>query len=102
LIGYSFFIAQYSLHYKHKILAVNDLFYVLPEHRCKFLGIKLIKESEKILQELGINQVHMRTKTYADFGSILKRAGYQAIEIAYRKDLTLLGESDNNNNQQGE
>lgn len=89
LIGYSFFILQYSFHYKQLICAVNDLFYLLPEYRGRWLGTKFLKESEALLKKMGVHQVQMRTKTYANFGKILERAGYKEIEIAYRKNINI-------------
>jgi len=87
LIGYSFFVLQYSFHYKQLICAINDLFYILPEYRGKFLGSKLLKESEEILNKMGVHQVQMRTKVYANFGKILERAGYKDTEVVYRKNI---------------
>jgi len=85
LVGYSFFVLQMSLHYQTVIMAANDLFYVLPEYRGKMLGSKLMREAEKILKDLGVHQILMRTKSYANFGVLLERNGYEETEVHYRK-----------------
>jgi GNAT superfamily N-acetyltransferase len=89
LVGYSFFALQYSFHYRDLVMAVNDLFYIKPEFRGTMQGAILIKKSENILRDLGIQQIQMRTKTYANFGILLERCGYQEVEVAYRKNISV-------------
>lgn len=85
LVGYAFFVLQMALHYKHHGMAANDLFFVLPEHRGKFTGSRLIDASEQELRRIGVQEIQMRTKTKHDFGRLLERKGFKETEIVYRK-----------------
>jgi len=89
LIGYAFFIVQRSLHYYDFIVAMADLYYVTPEYRKSGVGTELLNKSEEILKELGVHQIYMRTKVYANFGPLLEKIGYEEVEIAYKKNINI-------------
>jgi len=85
LVGYAFFILQFSLHYKELSMAANDLFYVRPEYRGRFIGGQLIDAAEKEFRQMGIRLIQMRTKTKHNFGRIPERKGFKETEVVYRK-----------------
>lgn len=89
LIGYAFFLVQRSLHYYDFIVAVADLYYVDPKYRHNNVGTDLLNKSEEILKDLGVHQIYMRTKVYADFSPLLEKNGYNKIEVAYKKNINI-------------
>lgn len=93
LIGYSAFITTPHLHYKSTPYAINDVFYIDPEHR-GLAGVRLIQQSEKLLREIGVRKVLYHVKLHvllgkgsnrAIVGRLLERLGYRHIEEVYAK-----------------
>jgi GNAT superfamily N-acetyltransferase len=85
LVGYCFSLMFLHLHYQDTLCAENDLIFISPEHRKGLLGVKLIRESEKLLKEAGCKAVQMRVKFVKDFGKIVERLGYYPSETLYHK-----------------
>ena len=85
LIGYFVVIANSNPHYKDHLFAVNDIIYLVPEHRKGFVGIKLIKYAEKDLKNFGVSVFTINTKVHKPFDSVLERLGFNLIERVYSK-----------------
>lgn len=86
LIGYSLFLIDKHIHIRDALCARQDILYVKPERR-GFLSLRFMKWCEKRLKKLGVKIIFTSTTTRLDFGTILKRTGYKAIETVYSKDL---------------
>lgn len=85
LVGYAFFVLSASLHYRTHLMAQNDLFFVLPSYRGRFVGGRLIDAAETLLKGAGVHEIQMRTKVKHNFGPLLERKGFNETEIVYRK-----------------
>jgi len=81
MVGYSVFFLNEHIHYKNNIIANNDVLFLAPEYRLGMTGIKLIKYSEMILQQLGVSKVIWHVKMAKDFRKLLHRMGYQDEDI---------------------
>jgi hypothetical protein len=81
MVGYSVFFLNEHIHYKNNIIANNDVLFLAPEYRLGMTGIKLIKYSEMILQQLGVSKVIWHVKMARDFRRLLHRMGYQDEDI---------------------
>jgi hypothetical protein len=81
MVGYSVFFLNEHIHYKNNIIANNDVLFLAPEYRLGMTGIKLIKYSEMILQQLGVSKVIWHIKQAKDFRKLLHRMGYQDEDI---------------------
>ena len=81
IVGYSVFFLNEHIHYKNNIIANNDVLFLAPEYRLGMTGIKLIKYSEMILQQLGVSKVIWHVKQAKDFRKLLHRMGYQDEDI---------------------
>ena len=90
LIGYSIFFLYKHLHYQDHLFASNDVLFLIKSARKGRQGIKLIRESERILKTLGVLRLSFHVKPKNDFSPILSRIGYGKEEIIMGK---LLGES---------
>jgi len=85
LIGYIGFIISTHPHYKDNIFASMDNVFIHREYRKGFAGIRLFKEAEKLLKELGVDMIMMRTKKHFDLSPIFERMGYLEMEKVYSK-----------------
>lgn len=85
LVGYHFVMLSPHLHYKQSLTAFTDIFYLEPEHRNGWIGVKLFKTMESTLKDRGVQRIYMGTKLKSDIGPILDRLGYNPIERLYTK-----------------
>ena len=81
MVGYSVFFLNEHIHYKNNIIANNDVLFLRATHRLGMTGVKLIKYSEMILQQLGVSKVIWHIKQAKDFRKLLHRMGYQDEDI---------------------
>ena len=87
LVGYCVFFLQNSLHYKAISSAHNDVFYIRPEYRKGFIGVRLLKKAEVALKDMGVDVLWCSFKTYAPLDSLFKRLGWDFSEKVYSKYL---------------
>lgn len=92
LIGYNGFFIAPNLHYSTSLQAINDVIYVDPTYRGA--GVRLIREAEKRLMELGVQKIHYHVKIAvnigrdgrpATVGDLLARMGYVHVEQMFAK-----------------
>jgi GNAT superfamily N-acetyltransferase len=87
LVGYSIFFILPHLHYQSTRVASNDIIFLLPDERSGGTGIRLIRESERIVRERGAQFVSWHIKPVNDFSPLLERMGYVRHEIIMAKIL---------------
>ena len=87
LIGYVVFFVRHAPHYRHSLQAVQDVLFVLPEHRKGMAGVRLIKHAEDALQAEGVQVVYHHAKRTNLVGRLLGRLGYDLVEEIYCKRL---------------
>ena len=85
LVGYIGFIISVHPHYKDNLFASMDNVFIHKEYRKGFAGIRLFKTAEKLLKELGVDIIMMRTKKHFDLSPIFERMGYVEMERVYSK-----------------
>jgi len=85
LIGYYSCFIQPNLHYQQTLTSVNDVFYIHPDFRKGFVGIKLLKEAEKHMRALGVDVMSLEFKTYAPLDPLLERLGWDYTARFYSK-----------------
>ena len=73
VIGYLAYLKHYPLHYKNKLFATTDSFYVRPEYRNKGVFKKLLKFAEGLLEEEGVYMLQVIHKGEGDTEVISKR-----------------------------
>lgn len=89
LVGYAIYMLVPVLHHKGKVLAMPDSIYLLHEHRGGDVGRDLMLYIEKTIVTLGADYIAAVTKLEFDFGSMLKRNGYEEHERTFFKKLNL-------------
>lgn len=85
MVGYSVSFLTPHIHYKDHMYGENDIIFIDKEYRKGMMGIKLLKENERILRDLGCSIIHLHVKTKHNFGPIMERLGYYPSETIYRK-----------------
>jgi GNAT superfamily N-acetyltransferase len=85
LVGYCVLLVSKSIHYSDHVFAVNDVTFVLPEHREGATGYKLIKYAEEHCEENNVSLLNINTKVHIPFDSLLTRMSFDLIERIYSK-----------------
>jgi GNAT superfamily N-acetyltransferase len=87
LIGYMGFFVMRHMRYKSQCVATGDVFYLDPEHRRGWTGIKMIRAAESYLKSYGVNKVVNHVKSKTSFGRVFEFLKYKPFEIVYAKEL---------------
>lgn len=89
LIGYNSMCVHPHIHYRSTLHAVNDVIYVDPAERGA-AGVKLVRDTEALLKDLGVVKVIYHTKLAPiggkhTVGDLLAALGYKHFENLYCK-----------------
>lgn len=93
LAGYFLGFLFPEMHYASCISCTGDIFYVLPEYRGHWGGVKLFRAVEQELRRRGIQRWHVTSKLTnmlgenKDSGALMRRLGFAAVEVHYSKRL---------------
>lgn len=85
LIGYSIYFVQSNVHHKSSMQALQDVIFIKPDRRG--FGHTFIKWCDEQLKSLGCQAVYTSVKDSCNFGPLLKRQGYEKVEVVYSKRL---------------
>jgi len=85
LIGYCTFFINYSIEYSSSLQASLSNIFIHPDHRGQ--GLKFISWCDEQLNNLGVQVVYHHVKAKNDYGKLLKRLGYERMNIEYSKRL---------------
>lgn len=85
MVGYSVTFINAHIHYRNLVYAHNDVLYVRPEHRNSKVGLKLIRETERLAKERGAGMVSWHAKENTTLASLLPRMGYRVQDIIFSK-----------------
>jgi hypothetical protein len=94
LVGYYFGLVCPHLHYAQSITGHTDIFYLDPEYRTGYTGIKLFIEAEKMLRRLNVQKMYIANKVHStvhgrkqtlDMEPMFTRLGFRFIEKHYAK-----------------
>lgn len=91
LIGYAVFFMSLNLHYRHSIVAMNDVVFVSRDRR-GIVGARLIQNAERLLCEFirarspgNVFRIMWHVKTRQDWSPLLERMGYGREEVVMGK-----------------
>ena len=88
IVGYSLFLIANNFHYKDFLYATEDVFYVIGDRRGSRIGINLIKKSEEILKERGVDVITHHAKFTNKFAPFLEKLGYNKTEVMLAKKIS--------------
>lgn len=87
LVGYHIMIVSGHLHYRDTLHGVTDVYYLTPEQRKGFNGVRLFKAVDVEAKLLGVKKRVTATKDHMNMGRLLERLGYRLTEHTYTKIL---------------
>lgn len=93
LVGYAFMIVNPHLHYASTKWAVLDIFWLKPQYRKGWNGIRLFKTVERRARNLGAvvlsgtQKLHFKNEKAHQVGALFEFLGYDPIETVYAKRL---------------
>lgn len=87
LVGYSVNILSPHPHHCDVLISQNDLLFLHKDFRKSFIGLKLIKETEKIVKDRGAKMMTWGAKPSSSFDKLLKMLDNKPIENLYIKEL---------------
>lgn len=85
LVGYIVFFVMPHIHYKNCLAAHEDLYFLKPEYRKGFNGIKMFKFAQEYLKSIGVDLVLYATKFGTDNSSLFKYLGCKPIDKVFTK-----------------
>lgn len=88
IVGYAMGFCKPHLHYSQSLHFLMDIFYLKPEYRKGFVGIKLFQKLEEVLKARGVVKILLATKCHLDRSRMFEWLGYQKQEVVFQKVLT--------------
>lgn len=85
VIGYAVFFVMSNIDYQKSLQASLSNIFIHPKHRGR--GASFILWCDDQLRELGVQVVYHHVKNKNDYGILLKRLGYERMNIEYSKRL---------------
>lgn len=87
IAGYSINFIGPHLHYAGLRYAHNDALFVAPQFRGGRLGLRLMRETERLAQERGARMMMWHAKPGTALEQMLPRMGYAVQDIVYSKEV---------------
>jgi GNAT superfamily N-acetyltransferase len=87
LVGYSIMVLTTGLHYRGCFEARMDIFWLAPEARGRFGGVRLFRAHEKELRRRGVKRIYVGSKLHRDSSRLFLALGYRPVELWLSKML---------------
>lgn len=85
LVGYSWMVIQRGLHYSGCLEARMDIYWIAPEVRGRYGGVRLFRAVENELRRRGVKRVYVGSKLHRDSSRLFKALNYTPIETWFSK-----------------
>lgn len=86
MVGYSASMVGPHPHYSTTVMAQNDVLFVAKDHRRGRVGLRLVRETERIAAAMGARRVMWHAKQGSALEAILPKVGYGVHEIIFARD----------------
>ena len=83
LVGYFIGFIAPGLHYRSCLTCTMDIFYVHPEVRCRFAGVRLFKAVKAEVKRRGVQRWFVGSKVHADASRLFEALGFEKVETYY-------------------
>lgn len=83
LVGYFVWFLAKHPHYKHVLVAEEDIHFLLPEYRKGLNGYLLAREAVSLVKPLGVRYFRIREKIGHEHPALMKRLGFLATDVTY-------------------
>lgn len=87
VVGYCGCFVAPNAHYGMRLEAQQDALFLAPEHRGGMAGARLIRQSDALLREAGVEVIYRQSSPKRDIGPLLRRLGYGAADAVYGRSL---------------
>jgi len=91
LVGYTFSLIGPHLHYRSTRTAHTEMFWLAPEHRSGWTGVRLLRLTRRGLKDRGVKLHTINIKlSFANgrVAKLLSRMGYTAVDLTMRQIIT--------------
>ena len=85
LVGYAAYFVLPNMHYRTRLMAESDVFFLSPEERRGLAGLRLLQYADKALSAEGVNVIINKVKLSHDCGRLFVRMGYTHFEDHYMR-----------------
>lgn len=85
LVGYQFFFVHPHTHFTSQKIATQDLLFITATNRKGWMGYSFLKWCDEELRHDGVNIIYQHVNKDMDYGSLLKRLGYESLDIVYTR-----------------
>ena len=85
VVGYNVYEVATCFHFKKTLQAFNSGVYVRKEFRKGFNGMKLIRESERLLEEIGVARISYTVPMESSIDVLLERAGHKRKAVYFSR-----------------
>lgn len=88
LIGYFLAFLMIHPHYKDAgLMAIADIYYLLPEERSGGTGARLFAEVEESLKRRGVVKAYLSCKIHQDHTKLFTRMGWKPTDLTFTKHI---------------
>ncbi|MDE7064660.1 MAG: GNAT family N-acetyltransferase [Desulfovibrionaceae bacterium] len=88
LVGYAVYIlSPTNQHYRGMATAESDAFFLLPEYRRGWDGLRMLQHAEAMLAARGVVLISQRFPASREYGALFRRMGYRLEEHLYMRRL---------------
>jgi hypothetical protein len=85
LVGYHVAFLSHHPHYSQSLMALTDIFYVVPEQRRGLMAFRFFQFIEAEMRKLGVVKMIAGTKLHFDLSPLFDRLGWKATDVMYAK-----------------
>jgi hypothetical protein len=85
LRAYAWIFVSEHLHYRGKLCATMDIYYVVPSFRSGAEAVRLFRNLEDLLAAEGVVKLYAGTRPWKDATPVFKRCGWSHVEIGFSK-----------------
>lgn len=86
LVGYAVMFLSPHFHYRSSgLMAMADMYYLLPEYRKGVIGLQLFTALERELKARGVTRAHIGCKVHQDHEKLFERLGWRFTDKTFSK-----------------
>jgi predicted GNAT superfamily acetyltransferase len=86
-VGYSCNIISPNMHYRQALYCKNDVLFLHKDYRHSMIGLRLIRETERLAKERGAQLMLWHAKERTALNSLLPRLDYKVVDVIHAKEL---------------
>jgi GNAT superfamily N-acetyltransferase len=85
MVGYILSVIRPHLHYADVLCGFEDAYFLTKSHRRGMIGVRLISEAVKHMQQVGCKKAFFQTKVALNMGRIFEHMGFENTDLVYSK-----------------